>query len=48
MGLFSNLFGFGSRRRVETLMNPLLRMRLREFVIADDNPGCMKRPGLGP
>jgi hypothetical protein len=42
MGLFSNLFWFGSRRRIETLMNPLLGMRLREFVIVDDHPSCTK------
>ncbi len=37
MGLFSDLFNLGSRRRIENLMNPLLEMKLQEFVIADDD-----------
>jgi hypothetical protein len=36
MGFFGDLFG-GGNRRLENLMNPLLEMKLREFVIADDD-----------
>jgi hypothetical protein len=38
MGLFSSLFGGG----IEDLLNPISRMKRREFVIADDDPGYLK------
>jgi hypothetical protein len=41
MGFFSDLFNRGNRR-VETLLNPLLRMKLQQFVIAGDDPAYMK------
>jgi hypothetical protein len=41
MGLFSNLFNRRDREIAE-LMNPLLAMKLREFVIADDDPNYVK------
>jgi len=42
MGFFSDLFNRGNRRLVENLMNPLLEMKLQEFVIADDDAVYMK------
>jgi hypothetical protein len=41
MGLFSNLFGRRDREIAE-LMNPVLGMKLQEFVIADDDPNYLK------
>jgi hypothetical protein len=41
MGFFSDLFNRGNHR-VETLLNPLLGMKLQQFVIADDDPVYMK------
>ncbi len=41
MGLFDNLFGRRDREIAE-LMNPLLAMKLKEFVIADDNTDYVK------
>ena len=41
MGLFDNLFGRRDREIAE-LMNPLLALKLKEFVIADDNTDYVK------
>lgn len=42
MGFFSDLFNRRQLRFLDDLANPLVRMKMREFVIADDDPVYMK------